>query len=103
MAEGYAILSMDTEVGKNARDAIIKFQLRLARQNHDRDGGSEDLGQRRKVEDGFHLHLVLMRQQRSESEGTFENHVGAGTHDHRGSGKDAALDGVIERLLYLTP
>ncbi len=41
--------------------------------------------------------------QRAKSEASLENHVGAEAHHCGSSGEDAALDGVVERLLYFTP
>jgi hypothetical protein len=49
------------------------------------------------------VHLTRLRHQRAESEAALENHLGADPHHGRGSGENAALDGVVERLFYFTP
>src|ERR1700722_12843995 len=103
MAKGHAILSMHAEAGKVPRNPIVEAEFLLAYQHHHGDRRSENLSQRREIVDRIDFRLVPLRHERAISEGALKNHLGAAAHDHGCAGKDVSLDGVLERLLYLTP
>src|SRR5579872_593364 len=103
MTNDHAILSMHAEAREIARDAIVEAKFLLAHQHHYRDGGGEDLGQRREIEHGIDFCLAPMRQHCAKAEGALEKHLVGATRYHGRCGEDVSLDGVIERLLYLTP
>jgi hypothetical protein len=103
IAESHGPLAVHAEIGEEARHSIVQTQLAVARQYHHGDSGGENLRERREVEYCLDPHRGPFRHDCARAECTLEGDIVALAHDDRRSGKNAALNSVVERLLYLTP